>query len=386
VTIESFQIQIESAQLDDLQRRLELTRLADDFGNDDWAYGTERNYLQSLLTYWRDEYNWRDHEAAMNRFEHFRCQIDGITLHFLRRPGRGPAPKPLLLLHGWPWTFWDYQKVIEPLSDPAAFGGDDADAFDVIVPSLPGYGFSTPLTQPGMNFSRAADLFVSLMAALGHDRFAVHGHDWGAIIAAQLGHKCADRLIGTHFTTMLPLDLFTGGTVAPEFFGPEDQHIIERNTHFFTEGNGYFQIQATRPQTLAYGLNDSPIGLCAWIVDKRRAWSDCKGDVESRFSKDDLITTTMLYWLTGSFGTSARFYYEAMHRPWTPSHDRTPVVEAPCGVAVFPEEILLQPRAWMRHYYNLQHVTDMPSGGHFAAMEEPVALTEDIRLFFRGRS
>ena len=382
MTIEPFSIEIDDAQLVDLQQRLERTRFDVDFANDDWTYGTNGAYLKSLVEHWRDHYDWRQHEAAMNRFEHFRCEIDGVLIHFLRKRGKGPSPTPLLLVHGWPWTFWDYQKVIDPLTDPAAFGGDPVDAFDVIVPSLPGYGFSTPLRQPGINFVSTADLFVKLMAGLGHARFAVHGHDWGAIIAAQLGHKYADRLIGTHFTTMLPLDLFTGGAVDPTFFTAEEQPMIARNARFFSDGSGYSAIQMTRPQTLAHALNDSPVGLCAWILEKRFAWADCRGDVESRFTKDELITTVMIYWLTQSYGTSARFYYEAAHRPWAPSHDRMPVVEAPCGIAIFPAEIIHQPRAWMAHYYNLKQVTEMESGGHFAAMEEPDALVADIRSFF----
>jgi len=382
MNIERFVIDINKSQLDDLQRRLDSARFCDDFSNDNWEYGTNAAYLKELVDYWRTDYNWREHEATMNQFEHFRADIDGMPIHFLHKKGVGPSPTPMLLSHGWPWTFWDYQKLIGPLTDPAAYGGDPADAFDVVIPSLPGYGFSTPLTTAGINFSSAADIFVKLMTGLGYDKFAAHGHDWGAIITAQLGHKYADRLIGAHFTTMLPLDTFSGGVVEERFFTAADQSIAEKNAMFFADGGGYFALQTTRPQTLANALNDSPVGLCSWIIEKRRDWSDCGGNVESRFSKDDLITTVMLYWLTQSFGTSARFYYEAVHRPWTPSHDRSPVVEAPVGLAIFPEEVLGQPKAWIEHYYNLQHYSEMPSGGHFAAMEEPEQLTQDIRKFF----
>ncbi|MGJ8686360.1 MAG: epoxide hydrolase family protein [Spongiibacteraceae bacterium] len=380
-----FKIDIDQGKLDDLQARLEKTRLTDDYGdNTDWAYGSNGQYMAELIEYWRDSYNWRDHEAAMNKYPHYRCEIRGIPIHFIHIKGKGPSPTPLLLSHGWPWTFWDYQKVIGPLSDPASFGGNSEDAFDLIIPSLPGYGFSTPLKTSGVNYWETADIFVELMQGLGYERFAAHGHDWGAIITAQLGHKHADKLIGCHFTTMLPLDTFTGGTVDPDFFTEEEQHLATKNELFFSDGGGYFAIQTTRPQTLSYGLNDSPAGLLAWILEKRRDWSDCKGNIETRFSKDDIITTVMLYWLTESIGSSTRFYYEAAHNPWQPSHDQLPVVQAPSGLALFPEEVLQQPKAWIKHYYNAVQITDMPQGGHFAAMEEPERLTADIQSFFSG--
>ncbi|MBW2941293.1 epoxide hydrolase family protein [Zhongshania aquimaris] len=380
--IERFVIDIDQSRLDDLASRLKNARITPDFGNSNWEYGTNTNYLTELVEYWREDYDWRKHEEEMNRFEHFKTEIDGLTIHFLYKKGKGPSSTPLLLSHGWPWTFWDYQKLIDPLTDPAAYGGDAADAFDVVIPSLPGYGFSTPLTTTGINFESTADIFVKLMDGLGYKKFAAHGHDWGAIITAQLGHKYADKLIGAHFTTMIPLDAFSGGTVDGSFFSEEEMDIAEKNVNFFTDGGGYFALQTTRPQTLANALSDSPVGLCSWILEKRRDWSDCGGNVESRFSKDDLITTVMLYWLTDSFGTSARYYYEAAHRPWAPSHNREPVVEAPCGIAIFPEEILCQPEAWINHYYNLKQISRMESGGHFAAMEEPEVLLCDIQQFF----
>ncbi len=379
---EKFAINIPQQQLDDLQQRLSLTRFAEDFGNDAWAYGTNGAYLQELVEYWKHSYDWREHEAKMNAYDHYRVEVQGSPIHFMRIPGKGPSPTPLLLLHGWPWTFWDYQKIIGPLTDPEAHGGNAEDAFDVIVPSLPGYGFSTPLQQTGINFWRTADMFVELMEGLGYPKFAVHGHDWGAIVSAQLGHKYADRLIGAHFTILLPLDTFTGGGVDDSFYTDEDRHLGPANEMFFADGGGYFALQTTRPQTAAYGLNDSPAGLLAWILEKRRAWSDCNGDVETRFSKDDLITTVMIYWLTDSIGTSMRYYYEAAHNPWQPSHSREPVVEAPCGIADFPGEVVHQPEGWVRHYYNVNRLTRMPKGGHFAAMEEPELLCEDIRAFF----
>lgn len=381
--IEKFKIKVADEVLTDLRQRLERTRWTEDFANDDWRYGANGDYLKELIAYWRDGYDWRTQERAMNAWPHFRTVIDDVPIHFMHIRGKGSNPMPLILTHGWPWTFWDYQKIIGPLTDPAAYGGDPADAFDVVVPSLPGYGFSTPLRKPGIGFARTADLWVKLMEGLGYPRFAAHGGDWGAFITAQLGHKCADRLIGAHVTIAIPLDLFSGGTVPPEDFANEPE-LLQKNAAFWANETGYFALQASKPQTPAFALNDSPVGLCAWIVEKRRTWSDCGGNVETKFSKDDLLTTVMIYWVTQSFGTSARFYYETVHNPWQPSHPRLPVVEAPTAVTVFAHELTLSPRRWAERYYNLKRWTPFPSGGHFAAMEEPAAVLGDIRAFYRG--
>lgn len=381
--IEAFTIRVSDADLEDLQVRLSRTRWARDFANEDWARGTEATYLRELVDYWRHGYEWRRHEAAMNAWPQFRTVIDGAPIHFLHVRGKGPRPMPLMLNHGWPWTFWDLQKLLGPLSDPAAHGGDPADAFDLVVPSLPGYGFSTPLERTGLNYWSTADLWVELMAALGYPRFATQGGDWGALLSAQLGHKFADRIIGLHITLPTPLDVFTGGAVDPADYSAAEEGWAERSQNFFREESGYFQLQCTRPQTVAYALEDSPVGLCAWLVEKRRSWSDCGGKVETRFSKDDLLTTVMIYWLTRSYGTSARYYYEAAHRPWQPAHPRIPVVEAPTGVAVFLKEVVLQPQRWAERYYNLKRWQVFPSGGHFAPMEEPDVMVRELREFFR---
>lgn len=381
---EPFTIAIPDETLTDLRARLVKTRWALDFANDGWEYGTNAVYLKELVAYWLEQYDWRAHEREMNTFSHFTTTIEGVPVHFIHESGKGPNPVPLIMNHGWPWTFWDLRKVIRPLTDPAAFGGDPADSFDVVVPSLPGYGFSSPLTVPGINYWRTADLWVKLMHdVLGYEKFATQGGDWGAILSAQLGHKYAEHLIGVHIHLMVPLDFFSGGLPEASAYGPDEAGWFDKTAHFFAAEAGYFRLQSTKPQTLAFGLNDSPVGLAAWLVEKRRTWSDCKGDIESRFSKDDLLNTVMLYWLTNSFGTSARYYYEAAHNLWQPSHNRSPVVEAPTGCAVFLQEVALMPRSWAERYYNLQRWTVMPSGGHFAAMEEPDSLVEDIRAFFR---
>ncbi len=382
---EPFSIAIPDQTLTDLRDRLARTRFAPEFANARWDYGTSGAYLKELIEYWRDRYDWRRAEREMNTFSHYKTSIEGIPIHFLHEPGKGPSPIPLIMNHGWPWTFWDFHKMIRPLTDPGAHGGDPRDAFDIVVPSLPGYGFSEPLATPGINFWRTADLWVTLMRdVLGYDKFAAQGGDWGAAIAAQLGHKYAQHLIGIHVHLLVNLD-FIGrrGGPEPDDFSPGEATWRARSHAFLRDGTGYMALQSTRPQTIAFALDDSPAGLCAWIVEKRRAWSDCDGHVEHRFSKDDLCTTMTLYWATQTYGTSARYYYEAAHNPWKPSHDRRPVVEAPTGVAVFPKEILLMPRRWAERTYNLQRWTMMPSGGHFAPMEEPERLIEDIRAFFR---
>ena len=381
---EPFTIDVSEATLADLRDRLARTRWPEDVGNDAWQYGTNLAYLKSLVAYWLDGFDWRAQEKAMNAFSHYRTTIEDVPIHFIHEKGKGPNPTPLILSHGWPWTFWDLHKVIRPLTDPAAFGGDPEDAFDVIVPSLPGYGFSTPLRKTGINFWRTADLWVTLMQdVLGYSTFAAEGGDWGALITAQLGHKYADRLIGTYVHLLAPLDVFFSPPPDRSEFAPEEAGWFEKNLQFFTAETGYSAIQTTKPQTLAYGLHDSPVGLAAWLVEKRRSWSDCDGDVEKRFTKDELLTACTLYWVTQSFGSSARYYYECTHNRWRPSHDRTPVVEAPTGVGVF-KDVMMYPRSWAERYYNLKQFTTMPRGGHFAPMEEPELLVADIRRFFRG--
>lgn len=383
--IEPFSIAIAKSVLDDLQERLERTRWTDDFANEDWGYGANAAYIRELAEHWRERYDWRAREAMMNRFAQFRTEIDGMPIHFIHERGRGPAPIPIILNHGWPWSFWDFHKVIGPLTNPAAHGGNPADAFDVIVPSLPGYAFSTPLRTTGINWWKTADLWIELMDRLGYDRFATHGGDWGSFISAQLGHKYAERIIGVHIHTPAPLDFLSGTGWNPDDYAEDEKHLLGQMAAFSASETGYMALQTTKPQTPAVALNDSPAGLLAWIVEKRRRWSDSGGAVERRFSKDELIDTVMLYWATASYHTSARFYFEGAHDPWRPSHDRMPVVEAPVAIPLFPAELTKPARRWAERYYNLQRWTVMPAGGHFAAMEEPEALVSDIRAFFRDK-
>jgi pimeloyl-ACP methyl ester carboxylesterase len=380
---ERFTVSIPEHVLEDLRQRLARTRWPGDFANDGWAYGTRQSYLAELVRYWEKDFDWRAQERAINAFTHYRTLLDGLPVHFIHEKGQGPSPMPLVLTHGWPWTFWDMHKLIRPLTHPAEFGGSPEDAFDVVVPSVPGYGFSTPLTTPGITFVQTADVWARLMEGLGYSRFGAHGSDVGAFVSAQLGHKYADRMIGLHTTFPLPLDANTKGLPPPSEYAPDEQEALQRTLRFLHGGTGYVAIQTTRPQTLAYGIHDSPVGMCAWLLEKRRAWSDCDGDVEKVFSKDELLTAMTLYWVTESFSTAARFYYETAHNPWQPSHPRTPVVEVPTGVVIMPRDVTQMPRRWVERYYNVQRWTDLPSGGHFAAMEKPNEIIEDIRAFFR---
>jgi pimeloyl-ACP methyl ester carboxylesterase len=387
---EHFHVEIAEETIKDLERRLKSTIWPDDFGNEQWLYGTNATYLRELVDYWIDGYDWRAQEREINAFSHQRVELEGLPIHFIREPGKGPNPVPLILSHGWPWTFWDLHKIIRPLADPASFGGDPADAFEVIVPSLPGFGFSTPLRQSGINFWRTADIWHTLMTkSLGFEKFAAQGGDWGALVTAQLGHKYAGSLIGIHLTNLIPLTLFnhqrpwdiTAGALVAEDL-PDDERLSQLAQQ--RRIASHVAVQVLDPQTLAYGLHDSPVGLLAWLVERRFNWGDCNGDVESRFSKDHLLTTAMIYWVTNSFVTSARYYAEAAHNPWQPSHDRTPAVEVPAGATYLGGDVGRGAIPAVREAFDLRYENSHPSGGHFAPAEEPEVVIEDIRATFRG--
>lgn len=386
-----FTVHIDDAVLEDLRARLSRTRLAQDLDNDDWSYGVNGRYLGELLRYWRDDFDWHAQEQRMNQFAHFRSTIDGVPIHFIHERGRGPSPVPIVLSHGWPWTFWDFRELIGPLSDPAVYGGDPADAFDVIVPSLPGFGFSTPMPRSGTTIWDVADLWVALMTdVLGYERFAAHGGDYGVMVTAQLGHRYPDRIIGLHMAPRpLPLDVWnTDRPWADLLSGALPDGVGDRASFIDYERRkvGHVVAHVLDPQTLAHALHDSPAGLAAWLLQRRRSWSDCDGDVERAFSRDDLLTNFTLYWATESFASSARLYHDNARHGWTPSHERKPVVEAPTAVTIFDKD--LPPGAsmnWMTDYFNLQSVTHSATGGHFAAAEEPQRIVEDLRHFFRDR-
>ncbi len=379
-----FTVHIDEAVIDDLKQRLARTLYPGDLDNADWKYGTNTDYLAELVDYWLNDFDWRALEKEINERPNYIAEIDGIPIHFIHEPGNGPEPIPLILTHGWPWTFWDFRDVIGPLSDPASHGGDPADAFDVIVPSLPGFGFSTPLARTGINFWRTSDIWVKLMQdVLGYKKFAAQGGDWGCIVTSQLGHKYASELIGIHLSLSFPMDFFVNGLPGEDEYGENEKHNYHHTQERMKQATSHVVVQCTDPQTLALALHDSPAGLLAWLVERRRNWSGCDGDVESVFSRRDLVTTAMIYWVTGSFVSSARFYWESAHHLWQPSHDRSPVVEAPTAIAMFPQELALMPRKFMENYYNLQQLNKMPKGGHFAPSEQPELLVEDVRKFFR---
>jgi microsomal epoxide hydrolase len=389
MSIHPFKIAIPDDALADLKSRLVRARLPHDYANDDWSYGTQRAWLEEMLEYWRNGYDWRAQEAAINGFRHFKTEIDGVPIHFIHERGKGPAPMPLILSHGWPWTFWDMHAVIKPLADPGSFGGDPADAFDVIVPSMPGFGFSTPLGKAGINFWTTADLWHTLMTReLGFSRYAAQGGDWGALTTAQLGHKYASSLHGIHITTVAPLMLFnherpwdvTGGMLAPATLNEEQRR---RYLAWQERIASHVAVQVLDPQTLSYGLHDSPVGLLAWLAERRRAWGDCTRGFGQAFSKDFLLTTAMIYWFTESFVTSARFYAEAARHPWQPSHQRTPVVEAPTGISYFDNDGTAGLGVDSGPLFNLVFERRHPRGGHFAHIEAPEAVVHDVREMFR---
>ncbi len=386
---ERFIVDIPEARLTDLRERLARTRLPHDFANDDWSYGTNLKELAHLVDHWRDRYDWRAQEAAINRFDHYRTEVDGIPIHFIRAAGRGPRPIPLILSHGWPWTFWDMHKVIGPLTDPAAYGGDAADAFELIVPSMPGFGFSTPLTKTGVNCWTTADIWHTLMTKrLGFSRYAAAGGDWGALTTAQLGHKYAASLYGVHLATVAPFTLFnherpwdiTAGHLAPPEYSEAERAAY---LNWQARVASHVCVQVLDPQTLAYGLHDSPVGLLAWLLERRHSWGDVRRGLENAFDRDFLITTAMIYWLTDSFVTSARFYAEAARHPWMPSHDRMPLVEAATGISRFVHDGTSGVAAGSDGLFNVVQDRTHMTGGHFAHVEAPEAIVDDLRSLFR---
>jgi pimeloyl-ACP methyl ester carboxylesterase len=371
-------ISVPDEVLDDLKQRLARTRFPGEVTGSGWDYGTNLSYLKELVEYWRTSYDWRVHERELNQFDHFKAQIDGCGIHFIHQRGKGENPRPLMLIHGWPGSFYEFHRLIPLLTDPVRNGGEAADAFSVVVPSLPGYGFSDDPRVRGVNIGRIAEMFHTLMTqVLGYDRYGVQGGDWGAFVASQMGFAYPQKVIAVHLNCVA----LQSPDIETNSGDEEARQARAQLQHHFANEAGYAEIQRTKPQTLAYALNDSPAGLAAWIVEKFRTWSDCDGDVERRFTKDQLLTNIMIYWVTGAIGSSMRLYYEELNRPFRlQSGER---VEAPTAVAVFPREIANPPRNWAAQAYNLKRWTMMPRGGHFAALEEPAALANDLRLFYR---
>lgn len=381
--ITPFRVEVPDSVLEDLHARLDRTRSPGSVPGAGWEHGTEPGFLAGLIEHWRTRYDWRAAERELNeRMPQFTAEVEGHRVHFAhvrgQRSPQCPKPVPLLFSHGWPGTFWEANKIIGPLTDPAAHGGDPADAFDVVAPSLPGYGFSPDPEVPGVNPGRIAEIFASLMAGLGYDRYVLQGGDWGSVITSRLAYARPDRVAGLHLN-MAGLRPNTGPGSAP-LTDAERTFLAEMADWRAREG-GYQAIQGTKPQTLAYALTDSPTGLAAWIVEKYQAWTDCAGDVTSVLSIDELLTTIMIYWVSGCIGSSVRLYYEAFRDRWRlPFGER---VEVPTAFAALPKEISQPPRSWVERSYRVERWTDFPTGGHFAALEQPVALVEELREFFR---
>ncbi|OLO25802.1 hypothetical protein PZ61_0235810 [Streptomyces sp. MNU77] len=374
--------------LEDLRERLRTARIAPDHDNDDWSYGVPGGVLADLVGHWRDGYDWRAAESGMNALPRYRTEIDGVPVHFVHARGEGPRPVPIVLTHGWPGSFWDLRHVIPRLTHPSRYGGDAGTSFDVVVPSLPGFDWSGPLRRGGVNYASTADLWVRLMTeVLGYERFGAHGYDWGGSVTAQLGHRYADRLFAVHLAGALTLGTWSGerpyasvlGTLMAEARGELREALIAWERARVS----HLTVHLLEPQTLAYALHDSPVGLLAWLLQRRRHWSDPDIPGNPALDRDDILTLATLNWVTGAVGSSIRYYQEASRHHWIPAHARTPVVEAPTGISLFRPDL---PPGFdlsrLAGHYRLVHTQEHRRGGHFPALEVPDALVADIRATF----
>ena len=371
-SITPFRIDVDDAVLDDLRTRLDNTRWPEPEPVDDWSQGVPLSYVQEVCAYWATEYDWRRSEAALNRFDQYTTPLDGVDVHFVHVRSPEPEALPLLITHGWPGSIVEFHKVIEPLADPAAHGGEASDAFHVVCPSLPGYGFSQKPTTTGWGVAKIADAWIELMARIGYDRYGAQGGDWGAVITSLIGASDDDHCAGIHLN--MPL----GRPPDAEDHDAQEQRAREAIQHYLDWDSGYSKHQSTRPQTLGYGLTDSPAGQAAWILEKFWAWTDCDGHPENALTRDEMLDTIMFYWVSATATSSARLYWESFGRL------QPEPVTVPAGVAAFPNEILPSTPRWAAQIYqDLRHWTDMPRGGHFAAFEQPELFVDDVRSFFR---
>jgi pimeloyl-ACP methyl ester carboxylesterase len=381
-----FRIDIPQADLDDLSDRLDRSRWPDELPSVGWAYGVPRDYLQELAHYWRHEYDWRAAEARLNEWPQFTTTIDGANVHFAHIRSPEPDAIPLILVHGWPGSIVEFAAIVAPLSDPRAHVGDPSNAFHLVIPSIPGFGFSGPTRESGWEFRRVAAAFAELMLRLGYRRYGAQGGDWGAAVARELGRIYPERIIGVHLNLIPSSDASTepDADELAALSSSERARTLaswERNQHWSREREGYAHIQSTRPQTLAYGLTDSPVGQLAWIVEKFKEWTDSRDRPEDAVDRDQLLTNVMLYWLTGTAGSSARIYYERAHASYwgAPPEPST----APTAFAAFPHENFIALRYIAERTNTIVRWSEFDRGGHFAAMEEPDLLVADIRAFFR---
>ncbi|MEC9223980.1 MAG: epoxide hydrolase [Pseudomonadota bacterium] len=381
-SITPFEIVVSDAAISDLKTRLQNTRLPDQISETTWEYGTDKTYLTELIDYWENEFDWKEQERTLNEFDHFKTEIDEIEMHFIHQRSEHPDAIPLMIVHGWPGSISEFSKIIDPLVDPVAYGGSESDAFHVITPSLPGFGFSSAPTQPGYSPEKIAHILAALMEKIGYQRYAIAGGDWGAIINRYLAFNYPDRLIGLHSNMMLagpPTDREQRADVTQV----EETARAARGAYMQNE-RAYQQIQGSKPQTLGYGLNDSPTGLAAWIVEKFHGWTDmpqgATGYLDNHFTKDELLTNIAIYWFTGTITSSTRIYYENSK---TPIETPLGFINVPTGAAIFPAEIFVTPRAWAEAAYDLRHWSVMSEGGHFAALEKPDLYLNDLQIFFR---
>jgi pimeloyl-ACP methyl ester carboxylesterase len=373
-----FRVDIPDEVLADLKARLRQTRYPNQIDATGWEQGTDLAYLRELVEYWSDGYDWRKVERRLNDLEQYTTESDGQRIHFLHVRARHPDALPLVLCHGWPGSIVEFLDVIGPLTDPEAHGGDASDAFDVVAPSLPGYGFSGPTSTRGWHPRRIAQALADLMADLGYERYGAQGGDWGSIVSANLADLDRAHVAGLHLNFAV---VGRPDGDDPQTLTEAEQQGLLAIREWRRTGVGYQEIQGTRPQTLGYALEDSPAGLAAWIVEKFRAWSDCGGDVERSFTKDQLLDNITLYWVTGTATSSTRLYYEM--RQAGPAAVPQAFIDVPTGVANYPGEITHMPRRWLEHRYNIAHWAELPRGGHFAAMEVPDIFVDDVRTFFR---
>ncbi len=371
----SFKINIDRSVIDDLKKRIAATRWTDEIRNSKWEYGTNETYLKELCDYWQHNFDWEKQEEYLNSFKHFKTTIDGIGIHFIHQRGEGEHSTPLLLTHGYPDSFVRFLKLIPLLTKV----DENGFSFDVIVPSIPGYGFSDIPTESGMNTKRIAELFTKLMTKeLGYDKFVAHGGDWGSSITEQIALNHPESLMGIHLTDIPFSHLFS---IPATDLTETEKKYLEVGKQWQQREGGYATIQGTKPQTLAYGLNDSPVGLAAWIVEKFYSWSDSGGNIESCFTKDELLTNLTIYWATQTINSAFRIYFESMQAMYNPTGKTAKRIEVPTAVAMFPKDLVNAPKDFADRFFNVQQWTEMPKGGHFAAMEQPELLADDIRKF-----
>jgi epoxide hydrolase len=372
--IEPFSIAVGDDVLDDLRARLRNTRWPEAEPVGDWSQGMPLNWIRDICRYWADDYDWRHREALLNRFPQFTTEIDGLSIHFLHVRSPHPQAMPLIITHGWPGSIVEFQKVIEPLTNPTAFGGDAADAFHLVCPSLPGFGFSAKPTTTGWGVDRIAQAWASLMDRLGYTRYGAQGGDWGSAVTTALGAQDGEHCAGIHITLAMG--------ARPDVIGdptPEEVRALKGAKYYADWDSGYSKQQSTRPQTVGYGLTDSPSGQAAWILEKFWAWTDCDGDPLNILGRDELLDNVMLYWATATAASSARLYWESFGAARRTAH----TVTIPTGVAVFPKEIVPPVRRWLEpRYTDIRHWSEMPKGGHFAAFEQPELFVAEVRKYF----